>query len=162
MGCGALLGASGSARCSSVTRLCPLTTASAPQEPSLRGALGLCTGAPPPACTPPLPSGLLGAPQEGPVWELTWGSPARVVDGGLGRGGDHRVGCVFQLPPGVEPQSSATLCSSHSYSGELKELPGGKPQINKRKARKLACSFLPQRWPMAFPVSSAAPVCICI
>lgn len=33
---------------------------------------------------PPLPSGLLGAPQEGPVGELTWGSPARAADGGLG------------------------------------------------------------------------------
>lgn len=54
VGRAALLGASGGARCSSVTRLCPLTMASAPQEPSLRGALGLCTGAPPPACPPPL------------------------------------------------------------------------------------------------------------
>lgn len=54
VGRAALLGASGGARCSSVTRLCPLTMASAPQEPSLRGALGLCTGAPPPACIPPL------------------------------------------------------------------------------------------------------------
>ena len=57
---GALLGASGSACCSSVTRLCPLTVASAPQEPSLQGPLACALG--PHFLPSPLSSRVTGDP----------------------------------------------------------------------------------------------------